>query len=184
MSQAQVDLVLRNGVLLTGAGRFKAGVAINNGIIVAVCDDELLPPAKETIDLKGKWLMPGVVDSEAHPGCYVPFRYEMIHESRAAACAGVTTWGIQAPSTRLGLEPFKEFVQSDDVVPFSETFPIARDIINEVSHVDAFLTFMMETAAQADEVRRHFVQALYAGSPHPRERSQLAITARRPRGRH
>jgi dihydropyrimidinase len=147
-----VDTVFTNGVLLTGAGRFRAGVAVNDGVIVAVCADDLLPAARQVIDLRGKWLMPGVVDSEAHPGCYVPFRYEMIHESKAAACAGVTTWGIQAPSTRLGEEPFKEFIQAGDVVPFSRSFPYARDIIEEVSFVDAFLTFMMETDEQADEM--------------------------------
>ena len=61
-----------------------------------------MPPAKEDIDASGLHVLPGVVDSEAHPGCYVPFRYDMTTESKAAACAGMTTWGIQAPSTRLG----------------------------------------------------------------------------------
>jgi len=151
----QVDLVIKNGWVVTGAGKERAGVAVKDGVIVAIAKDELLPPAKEVIDLRGNHLLPGVVDSEAHPGCYVPFRYDMTTESRAAACAGVTTWGIQAPSTRLGAEPFIEYVQAKDVVPFSHVFQIAKDIIEEVSAVDCFLTFMIETDEQAEEIPRY-----------------------------
>lgn len=148
----EVDLVIRNGRVVTGDGVVSAGVAVQDGVIVAVAKDELLPPAKTVIDVKGNHILPGIVDSEAHPGCYVPFDYDMRTESRAAACAGVTTWGIQAPSTRLGTKPFKEFVQAADVVPFSHSFGAAREVINEVSAVDAFLTFMIETDEQAEEI--------------------------------
>ena len=148
----EVDLVLKGGRVVTGDGIFEAGVAIRDGKIVAVAADELLPPAKKVIDVKGNHILPGIVDSEAHPGCYVPFDYDMRTESRAAACAGVTTWGIQAPSTRLGTVPFKEFVQADDVVPFSQSFGAAKEIIDSISAVDAFLTFMIETDEQAEEI--------------------------------
>jgi len=147
-----VDLVLKNGRIVSGSGVKQAGVAIDRGVIVAIGQDELLPPARRVIDVRGNHILPGIVDSEAHPGCYVPFDYEMTHESRAAACAGVTTWGIQAPSTRLGTTPFKEFIQAADVVPFSHSFATAKRIIEEVSFVDSFLTFMMETDEQAAEI--------------------------------
>jgi len=87
----EVDLVLKGGRVVTGDGIFEAGVAIRDGKIVAVAADELLPPAKKVIDVKGNHILPGIVDSEAHPGCYVPFDYDMRTESKAAACAGVTT---------------------------------------------------------------------------------------------
>lgn len=147
-----IDLVVKNGWIVTGGGRERVGIAIDDGKIVAIARDELLPPAREVIDARGNHVLPGVVDSEAHPGCYVPFRYDMTTESRAAACAGVTTWGIQAPSTRLGTEPFVEYVQAADVVPFSRSFAAAREIIEDVSYVDCFLTFMIETDEQAEEI--------------------------------
>ena len=148
----QVDLILKNGRVVSGGGVIEAGVAIDHGVIVAVAQDELLPAARRVIDVHGNHILPGIVDSEAHPGCYVPFEYDMTSESKAAACAGVTTWGIQAPSSRLGAKPFKEFVQAADVVPFSKSFHAARQVIEEVSFVDAFLTFMMETDEQAEEM--------------------------------
>jgi len=152
MPAQEVDLKLVGGRVVTGAGVMRAGVAVQDGSIVAVARDELLPPARRVIDVRGNHILPGIVDSEAHPGCYVPFGDDLAPESRAAACAGITTWGIQAPSTRLGTLPFKEFVQAQDVVPFSQAFATARDTIERVSQVDCFLTFMMETDAQAEEI--------------------------------
>lgn len=146
------DLAVINGHLVTGSGVARAGIAITDGTIVGIVEDDLLPPAVRTIDVQGRHILPGIVDTEAHPGCYIPFDEDLRSESLAAACAGVTTWGIQAPSTRLGAKPFKEFVQMDDVVPFSTVFETARSIIDEVSAVDCFLTFMMETDEQAEEI--------------------------------
>ena len=152
MPAREVDLKLVGGRVVTGDGVLEAGLAIDGGTIVAVARDDLLPPARRTIDVRGNHILPGIVDSEAHPGCYVPFEDDLAPESRAAACAGITTWGIQAPSTRLGTRPFKEFVQADDVVPFSHAFATARETIERVSSVDCFLTFMMETDEQAEEI--------------------------------
>jgi dihydropyrimidinase len=152
MPAPEVDLRLVGGRVVTGGGVLQAGVAVDGGIIVAVARDDLLPPARRTIDVRGNHILPGIVDSEAHPGCYVPFEDDLEPESKAAACAGITTWGIQAPSTRLGTRPFKEFVQAGDVVPFSHSFATAKETIERVSSVDCFLTFMMETDAQAEEI--------------------------------
>jgi dihydropyrimidinase len=152
MPAREVDLRLVGGRVVTGGGVLDAGVAVDGGTIVAVARDDLLPAARRTIDVRGNHILPGIVDSEAHPGCYVPFEEDLEPESKAAACAGITTWGIQAPSTRLGTRPFKEFVQADDVVPFSHAFAAAKETIERVSMVDCFLTFMMETDAQAEEI--------------------------------
>ena len=108
----RLDLIVKNGTVVLGAGRFRMAVGVKDGKVAALGPEELLPPATEEINAAGLFVLPGVVDSEAHPGCYVPFRHDMTTESKAAACAGITTWGIQAPSTRLGTEPFKEVVKS------------------------------------------------------------------------
>ncbi|MFQ5517052.1 MAG: dihydroorotase family protein, partial [Acidimicrobiia bacterium] len=130
-------------------------VGVKDGKVAALAPEEMLPPAAETIDAKGAFIIPGIVDSEAHPGCYVPFDYDMKSESKAAACAGVTTWGIQAPTTRLGTKPFKEVVGKADVVSFNESFPSGRDVINTYSHVDAYLTYMLETDEHAREIPQY-----------------------------
>src|SRR5688572_12533572 len=151
-SREMLDLIVTNGIVVTGAGRYSLAVGVRDGRVVALAPEELLPPARERIDARGNHILPGIVDSEAHPGCYVPFEDDLEPESKAAACAGITTWGIQAPSTRLGTRPFKEFVQAGDVVPFSHSFATAKETIERVSSVDCFLTFMMETDAQAEEI--------------------------------
>jgi dihydropyrimidinase len=147
------DLKLIGGKVVTSAGvQTGVAIAIQDGRIVAMGRDEFMPDALQVIDVKGKYILPGLVDSESHPGCYVPFEHELKTESREAAAVGVTTWGIHAPSTRLGSEPFQEFVQAEHVVPFSQVLDGAVEIINRVSAVDAFLTFMLETDAQAEEI--------------------------------
>ncbi len=150
-----LDLKVVNGTVVLGDGRYRAGVGVKDGKVVVLAPDEFLPEAKETVNARGNYILPGIVDPEAHPGCYVPFEYDMASESRAAACAGVTTWGIQAPVTRLGTEPFKEVVAKSDVVSFNESFPSGRDVIERVSHVDAYFTYMLETDQHAREIPQY-----------------------------
>ena len=76
----RLDLVVKNGTVVLGAGRFRVAVGVKNGKVAALGPEELLPPAKEEIDAAGLFVLPGVVDSEAHPGCYVPFRHDMTTE--------------------------------------------------------------------------------------------------------
>ncbi len=151
----KLDLAVVNGTVVLGGGRYRVAVGVKDGKVVALAPEELLPPAKETIDARGNYVLPGIVDSEAHPGCYVPFSYDMTTESRAAACAGVTTWGIQAPVTRMGTEPFKEVVSKADVVSFNESFPSAKEVIEDVSYTDAYLTYMLETDQHAREIPQY-----------------------------
>ena len=155
MAGDPLDLKVVNGSVVLGDGRYSVGVGVKDGKVVLLAPDEYLPEARETIDARGNYILPGIVDSEAHPGCYVPFDHDMTTESRAAACAGVTTWGIQAPVTRLGTKPFKEVVAKADVGSFNDSFPAGRDVINRVSHVDAYFTYMLETDQHADEIPQY-----------------------------
>lgn len=158
MGNEPLDLKVVNGTVVLGDGRHDVGVGVKDGKVAILAPDEMLPEAARTIDARGNVILPGIVDSESHPGCYVPFEYDMRTESRAAACAGVTTWGIQAPVTRMGTEPFKEVVGKSDVVSFHQSFPSAKRVIEDVSHVDAYLTYMLETDQQADEIPEYIEQ--------------------------
>jgi len=151
----KLDLAVINGTVVFGGGRYRVAVGVKDGKVAALAPEELLPDAKESIDARGNFILPGIVDSEAHPGCYVPFAYDMSTESKAAACAGVTTWGIQAPVTRMGTEPFKEVVSKADVVSFNESFPSAKKVIEDVSFTDAYLTYMLETDQHAQEIPQY-----------------------------
>jgi len=146
------DLLITNGRITTPAGTYVASIAVKDGRISAISRDPSGILAKETINASGLNVLPGIVDSEAHPGCYNPFRVDLKSESRAAAAAGVTTWGVHQPSTRLGAEPFVEYIQAADVGPFLPVMPGCVKIIEEVSAVDVFITPMVETDQQVAEI--------------------------------
>ncbi len=89
----QVDTVITNCTIVRHDGILDAGLAIEQGKVVAVAKDSELPAAKKTIDGKGKHVIPGVVDAHFHlqypPG--VDPESNITAETRACAAAGCTT---------------------------------------------------------------------------------------------
>jgi len=63
-----VDLVIRNGRVVTPAGVIGGGVAIGGERIVAVGADATLPPSRRTIDAREQYVLPGLVDAHVHMG--------------------------------------------------------------------------------------------------------------------
>lgn len=61
-----VDLVIRGGTVMTPHGRLEGGVAVDGGVIVAVAADEALPAGRQTIDVRARHVLPGVIDSPVH----------------------------------------------------------------------------------------------------------------------
>ncbi len=147
-----VDTNVVNGTVVTSGGRREIGIAIKDGTIVALGRQEHLPEAERTVDVGGKHVIPGLVDTEAHAGCYVPFKQDVVSETREAASVGVTTWGIQGPVTRMGSEPFEELPTAEDVVSFHEVMDDALDVVNNYSTIDTFFTYMIETDQHAEEI--------------------------------
>lgn len=87
-----VDLVIRNGTVVTPEGTMRAGIAIAGGVIVAVGAEEVMPPARETLDAAGLHVLPGAIDVHVHfrdPG--YPHKEDFASGTQAAAFGGVTT---------------------------------------------------------------------------------------------
>ncbi len=87
-----VDLVIRNGRIVSPDGVVAASLAIRAGTIVAIGDDDLMPPAAETLDATGCHLLPGIIDSHVHfrePG--YEYKEDWGTGTAAAAVGGVTT---------------------------------------------------------------------------------------------
>ena len=59
-----LDLVIRNGTVITAADRFGCDVGVRGGRIVALAEG--LPRAPQEIDATGRLVLPGGVDSHCH----------------------------------------------------------------------------------------------------------------------
>ena len=87
-----VDLVVRNGMVVTPTETFDGGVAIDDGVIVAVGTDSSLPDGKQVYDVAGKLITPGLIDPHVHfrePG--MEYKEDFTSGSTAAVMGGVTT---------------------------------------------------------------------------------------------
>jgi len=89
-----MDLLFKNGTVVTGESTFKADVAVKNGKIIMIGTG--LKPSKETkvVDVSGKFVLPGAVDVHTHLA--MPFGGTVSADdyfagTRAAACGGTTT---------------------------------------------------------------------------------------------
>lgn len=90
------DLVVRNGLVVTGAGESITDIGVRDGVIVQLGG----PMTGESeIDATGKIVLPGGVDMHVHLSPVevgedtVPWADDFVSGSRAAAAGGVTTIG-------------------------------------------------------------------------------------------
>ena len=88
-----MDLLIKNGTIVTAKESYKADVAVNDGKIVAI-GSNLDFDADRVVDAGGKLVLPGAIDVHTHLA--MPFGGTVSADSylagtRAAACGGVTT---------------------------------------------------------------------------------------------
>jgi len=87
-----VDLVITGGVVVSDRSASVASIAIDGGVIVAVGDERVMPPARERLDARGLHLLPGAIDAHVHfrePG--YTHKEDWQTGTAAAAMGGVTT---------------------------------------------------------------------------------------------
>jgi len=101
-----MDLIIRNGTVVTATDTFKADVGVTGGIITHVAQG-LEGPAKETIDATGLLVFPGFIDVHTHfslPFMGTVSADDFENGSKSCACGGVTTYidfAIQAKGKSL-----------------------------------------------------------------------------------
>lgn len=136
-----VDTLITNCHIVTHDGILDAGLAINQGKVVAIARDQNLPAARDTIDGKGNYLIPGVVDAHVHleypPG--VDAETNVIRETQACAVAGCTTIvHLLAPAddTLEKAEKFIEFYEKHAFVDLALSARIySRDNIKQIRNL-------------------------------------------------
>src|SRR5437867_627212 len=150
MATKPADIVFKNGLIVTPAGTIEGGVAILNGKIAAVGSDAFLPAANREIDLSGKYLLPGVIDPECHLGSHRALADDFYSETKAAAAAGVTTWGMQLVSLAItgGADKVKG---PGDIPSFTRAMPRYYEA-SRTAAIDFFLTPILGTDEHVAEI--------------------------------
>jgi dihydropyrimidinase/dihydroorotase len=150
MATNPADIVFKNGLIVTPAGTIEGGIAILDGKIAAVGGDAFLPTTNREIDLAGKYLLPGVIDPECHLGSHRPLADDFYSETRAAAAAGVTTWGMQLVSLAItgGAEKVKG---PADIPSFTRAMPLYYEA-SRAAAIDFFLTPILGTDEHVGEI--------------------------------
>lgn len=137
-----VDLVIRNGLVVTPAGIVRGGVAVAGDTIVAVGPDTTLPAASRTIDAREQYVLPGLIDAHVHMASEEDASIEaglagnMPVETEGALYGGVTSFGHFAGQ------------RNEPLVP-----NVQRTIRegNRWSYVDFFLHAIISTEGHFDE---------------------------------
>lgn len=88
-----MDLIIKNGTIVSPTAAFKADVCVDNGKIVAITADAGAD-ADKVVDASGKMVLPGAIDAHTHLA--MPFGGTISSDdyyagTRAAACGGTTT---------------------------------------------------------------------------------------------
>jgi dihydropyrimidinase len=131
-----VDLVIRNGTVVTPRGRFHGGLAVQGARIVAVGADGSLPPAHRVIDAADRYVLPGLIDAHVHMASEEDASIaeglgaNMPRETEGALYGGVTTFG--------------HFVGMRDE-PLQPNVRATIEHGNRWSHVDYFLHAIIST---------------------------------------
>ncbi|MGG5822169.1 dihydroorotase [Falsiroseomonas sp. HW251] len=92
MTETLADLLITGGTVVNESARFPADVAIRDGVIAFVGHPAFAPRARETLDAKGRLVIPGAIDVHTHirePG--MTHKEDWTTGTRAAAAGGVTT---------------------------------------------------------------------------------------------
>lgn len=88
-----MDLLIKNGMIVTAQEKFRGDIAVKDEKIVCI-GTELQMEARQVVDASGKLVLPGAIDAHTH--LEMPFGGTVSADdyfagTRAAACGGVTT---------------------------------------------------------------------------------------------
>ncbi|MGA8610609.1 MAG: allantoinase AllB, partial [Xanthobacteraceae bacterium] len=96
MSPVSYDLLLRDGILVDAHGRQRGNLAIANGKIAAL-GPEVDGPARVTLDVANKFILPGYIDAHVHLNEPGREHWEGFLTGSAALAAGGCTCFVDMP---------------------------------------------------------------------------------------
>ena len=168
-----MDLILRNGTVVTHAEEFIADIGIEGGKIKQIGQE--LGPAGKEIDVGGKYLFPGGVDAHTHVDFELMGKRTIddFHSSTVqAACGGVTTvidYVFPAPGQSLiaAVESWKAKAKDKTVIDyglhptlFKPDDQMLQEMGDLVAEGHTSFKIFMTGLGQFDEYAPQFVQAM------------------------
>jgi len=155
-----VDLVIRNGTVVTAARSFTADVAVSGGSIAVVDTDlsSLAATAHDVVDASGLLVLPGCIDVHTHTRVASddePDRF--FQDSVAAAFGGTTSFlafnnpgtGSSAKAHRsilAGIDEFHRVTTSDAAIDFGLSPAILGGMVDPVAELAAMVDAGVPTA--------------------------------------
>jgi dihydroorotase-like cyclic amidohydrolase len=150
----QVDTVITNAQVVTPTGLVNGGVGIKDEKIACIFGGDASPPAGQTVDLAGQYLLPGLVDCHSHHGTYRSFADDIRLNSAASVVGGVTTMGVMTKVTNMRRQR-NDNPTANDVVSYLRYYDEAEDVVTSYSSADAAFIFSIMTDDQAREVTKY-----------------------------
>ena len=150
------DILIKNGELRDPSRslRRKADLAIQDGKIAAIADDIPATQALDTIDARGLYVAPGLIDLHTH--CYHGGTGLGIEADPIAARSGVTTWVDAGSFGWDTTEGFRRFVvrpQQARIFGFVYLYPSSRDpSVDPVQYVRRQMRQTGETAVNNRDI--------------------------------
>ncbi len=139
----EADLVVRNSRLVSPSGILDAGVAVKDGVVVAVARDSHLPKADKVIDAKGNYVLPGLLDGHAHT--FLPPETAETG-TKAAAKGGVTTM-LEMPGTQMGCFDIEQYREKKAIMEKAAYVDFCIHAGCAAGYPDGNLTEMWEAGA-------------------------------------
>lgn len=140
---SQADLVIKGGRVVTEHGITEESIAVRDGKIVAVGQQDQMPSAARTIDVGGQHVFPGIIDPHIHLQTFTnKFDINIRTESKSAAVGGVTT----IVPTLLNRE--------DNQLSFLEHFPWCKEAVDKYATIDVAFSAVLGSTAQIREIPR------------------------------
>ena len=174
----EVDLYVKNGLVVTEEAMFHGGVAVNNGKIVELVAGHSDITAQKTIDVQGKTILPGIVDSHVHFNEPGREHWEGYHAGSMAAAAGGVTTVLEMPLNatpptidRTKLLHKRDAVKDKSIVDYAQWGGLVDDNTADLAglHAEGVVAFKAFMSESGVDFRRVNDDILYDGLVKSRE---------------
>ena len=106
-----LDLLIQNGHVVNAENSQDVDIAIKDGKIVAIGEAAQMAEAEKTIDAKGLWVLPGMIDAHAH-----------------RTGADVQHGDGLPPARFIAHDPFPASLKKNSISSITHFFPIVKKV--------------------------------------------------------